>query len=280
MSEHDKASHPEELLAEYVDGLLDDARRTEVEAHLGGCPSCRAEVAAGHQARMALSGLREVPVPMGTTRQVVEQARGRTGSKAVRILAGAGMAAAAALVALFLWVGGGGDSRLPGMGDDGDQELSQPTAPEDTSAGGAGSDIRVDRTGRNFSAETVRFLAADIAEEEAPMAAESADATPTPSPTSSGNVFASGPAPSSASMSPPRYRRVRDPAVASRALSCIGRQVDESQTGAPIRIIDALFEQQRAWFGAYLIGKPPKTLDLYVVAKQDCRLLTYAQQRL
>lgn len=34
------------LLDEYLDGTLDDARRAAVEAHLAGCPACRAELEA------------------------------------------------------------------------------------------------------------------------------------------------------------------------------------------------------------------------------------------
>ena len=37
-------SHPDDLLADYVDGTLDEGARADVDTHLLGCERCRDEV--------------------------------------------------------------------------------------------------------------------------------------------------------------------------------------------------------------------------------------------
>ena len=57
-------THPEELLAEYVDGSLQQDERTAVDAHIAACERCRDEVASARRARTALSALPEADLPI------------------------------------------------------------------------------------------------------------------------------------------------------------------------------------------------------------------------
>ena len=58
-------THPEELLAGYVDGTLSSEDRAVVDAHLSTCERCRREVAQARVAVAALGGLPEAHAPSG-----------------------------------------------------------------------------------------------------------------------------------------------------------------------------------------------------------------------
>ena len=47
-------SHPDDLLADYVDGTLDERARADVDTHLLGCARCRDEVRLAATAKAAL----------------------------------------------------------------------------------------------------------------------------------------------------------------------------------------------------------------------------------
>jgi hypothetical protein len=72
-------SHPEELLAGYVDGSLAPAEREEVELHLRGCARCREDVTAAERSRNLLKELPEVPAPDGLARRAVREAEAGVG---------------------------------------------------------------------------------------------------------------------------------------------------------------------------------------------------------
>ena len=50
-------SHPEDLLAEYVDGTLTERERAFVDTHLDGCARCSSEIRQAEAAKTALSEL-------------------------------------------------------------------------------------------------------------------------------------------------------------------------------------------------------------------------------
>jgi len=70
-------THPVEELTALLDGALPGARRTEVEAHLAGCPACRAERnrLAGATALLAALPAPPVPSPRFATRLAARLAR-------------------------------------------------------------------------------------------------------------------------------------------------------------------------------------------------------------
>jgi anti-sigma factor RsiW len=107
-------THPEELLADYVDGTLEDEQRAVVDAHLPGCATCREELELARGALAALANLEDEPVPFGVTGPVLAEAGRRFERRRVvvyeRLQWAAGLAAAAALVLVVaLNIGGGSD---------------------------------------------------------------------------------------------------------------------------------------------------------------------------
>ena len=87
-----------ELGTGYVDGVLDDATRAAVEAHLSGCAACTEQVAYERALRARLRALAPVepgPALVGKVRRRLRPARPNVS----RIL----LASAAGLAVLFLW---------------------------------------------------------------------------------------------------------------------------------------------------------------------------------
>jgi predicted anti-sigma-YlaC factor YlaD len=104
-------THPEELLAGYVDGSLSTQDRAAVESHLASCDHCRQELALARGARSALSSLGEIPAPAGLAQGAIDEAAGiRTISRSrvsvtqrrYRVMALTAAAAVVALVAVTL----------------------------------------------------------------------------------------------------------------------------------------------------------------------------------
>ena len=109
-------SHPEPLLADYVDGSLDPSTRAEVDAHLRGCATCRAEVSLARAGSQRAQGLADPAAPAGIGEAAIAEAarlaternpevtpiagRGRRRPATPRILAAAGAAALLLLVVL------------------------------------------------------------------------------------------------------------------------------------------------------------------------------------
>lgn len=125
MTQTDERDHIEAAdLAAYLDGGLGDARRADVEAHLAGCPACRAELAevfeilTGHPDTSADRDAppRRAPSPtIETAGPVGSKAGAKTGRRRwAPWLAGAGgLAAAAAAAVILLWPGGPPDAAAP-----------------------------------------------------------------------------------------------------------------------------------------------------------------------
>ncbi len=74
-------THPEELLAGYVDGTLSAQDRAVVDAHLTTCDDAGGEVAQARVAVAALGGLPEAPAPAGLGAKAMAEL-GRTAASA------------------------------------------------------------------------------------------------------------------------------------------------------------------------------------------------------
>jgi hypothetical protein len=114
-------THPDELLAPYVDGSLAPAELEHVQAHLRACGRCREEVELAQLARSTLSALTQVPAPEGLSSDTLAKASvTQPRSAPPRWYRIAGVVAAAAAIGLAALA-------LPGIGSSGN-EAAEPTA--------------------------------------------------------------------------------------------------------------------------------------------------------
>ena len=254
-----QTAHPEELLAEYVDGTLDERDRRAVEAHLVTCHVCRHEVGLAGGARQMLQRLPEEPVPLGVTGRVVEQAgrrSSRTGREAPpwghRVQWAAGIAVAAALVAVVA-------VSLPNLGD-GTSDEGAPTADTaaEAAAGRAGGsnataaapeyafDVSLEQVDRDLDDKALRKLATSVAEAvrkdtlAAPADAGTAEET-------------------------------------EEALECIGTWAGATGDEVLVRLLQARYLGQDAYVAVYLtgpgVGEAPTRATVWVASTGDCRFL-------
>jgi predicted anti-sigma-YlaC factor YlaD len=250
-------THPEELLADFVDGTLADDERAVVDAHLQACTTCREEVAMSRTALDALAALQEEPVPLGVTGPVLAEAGRRFERRRdvvwKRVQWVAGAAAAAAIVAVVaVNLGGpsgerdatdraGAGAEAPAGGGVGGQEDAVTEAGEAMFAFGL-----EDQRDVTYDAVGVRSLAEDAAERartEGPISA------PAPAAESTG---------------------------ATSALECLrasGAPIDEP-TDTLVRLLRARFDDTPAYFAVFLespgADQPPDTVVVWVTARDDC----------
>src|SRR5919106_1326530 len=96
-------THPEQLLADYVEGTLGERERALLHEHLSTCAVCREELDLARNAVSALATLEERPVPLGVTGPVLAEAERRFERRRTVVwqrfqwAAGATMAAGAAV---------------------------------------------------------------------------------------------------------------------------------------------------------------------------------------
>ena len=256
-------THPEELLADYVDGTLDDEQRAVVDAHLPGCETCRDEIELARGAVAALASLEDEPVPFGVTGPVLAEAGRRFERRRVlvweRLQWAAGLAAAAALVLVVaLNIGNGSDREDAASLGSSTAADGQVEAPEGGAAETAlafafqGLEVQDDV---NYVADGISSLATVAAE------------------------VISGRAPAETG-GDQRYT------PADEALACI------EQSGAPtvddprdtlMRLIEAEYEGTPAYIAVYAespgAGQPADTVVVWAVAKSGCQILTTASLR-
>lgn len=261
--------HPEELLAEYVDGALGPEDRALVEAHLLACAACREDVSLAGGARDALGSLPELDVPAGATWPVVERARRRR-----TLLPGIpwnprvawATAGAAAVAAAVVW--GFVATRTPS----GDQAAAPaPAAEERAEAPGvaadrAGADYPLYRTSdQDYEPASLRELAVDLAA-EAQVALDQGFQEPPAA------FYANGRALS------------RLTPQATTSLSCVTEAVAPGRALVPFVVEAARFEGELAYVAAFLQAEAPDRayteLTIYVVSREECALRSFASQRL
>jgi len=270
-------THPDDLLADYVDGTLDEPRRADVDAHLQGCARCREEVRLAGVAKASMSELEDVPVPFGVTGPVVVEAgkrfeqRGKTWD---RFRWAAGLAAAAALVLVVALNLGHGDQ----------QNAAQPAAASAgtgaaAEAGGGAADASakvpfqgIERQPNvSYDADGIKAVAADASravaaaeESQGQMAAGSAASSPLPSALSASERFADAPRP-------------------RQCIEQSGLPTD-SPRDVLVRLIEAKFENQPAYIAVFAespgAGQPADHVVVWAVSSQDCSILTTASFRI
>jgi hypothetical protein len=258
-------SHPDDLLADYVDGTLDEPARADVDTHLLGCARCRDEVRLAATAKVALVELEDRPVPFGVTGPVLAEAgrrfERRRGVSWDRFQWAAGLAAAAALVVVVaLNVGDGGSENTPSPAAAGTAatgaagaEASNATASAPLPFSGLEQQLDV-----NYNDEGIRAVASEAA--GAVESAVGGDAGP----------LASGAEDSA--------QRTGD------AKGCVRQSGLQDPRDVLVRLIEAEFEGTPAYIAVFAegpgAGQPPDHIVVWVVATDDCRVLTSASQRI
>ncbi len=255
-------THPEELLAGYVDGTLNEKERAVVDAHLSTCEVCPEEVQMASRARFLLSELPEVDVPFGVSRPVMaeiadQMRRPRTSTWRARLSWAFAAAAAAAIVVLVATNG----QRLiegGGAGRGGEVPAAAPSAAFDSVTGAEAEalpplEIQPDV---NYDPTKVEALASEVAAQV------------------SGGAEA---APRAAAGTP----------EAAAAFDCVlqGSGLSPADPNERlVRLIDAKYEGQPAYLGVFLespgAGQPPNKVIVWIVSKKDCSILSFASRRI
>ena len=253
-------THPEEHLAGYVDGTLTADERAEVDAHLASCATCREEIELSTNAVTLLRDLPHVPVPVGTTRPVIAEAEKELTPRTRRSRGGwtqwaAGLAAAAVLVAVVAVA-------LPRVGMEAENEpaagggaLASPTSAPGLEAATSGSVPLETQPNTDYDAGKLEDLAVSLAKRSA------ADATlAAPSATEETAAQAGG------------------------AAACLAKPGGLSDRDRLVRLIQATFQGRAAYIGVYLEApgddQAPDRVVIWVVARQDCSLLSFSFKHL
>ena len=254
-------THPEELLAGYVDGTLPAHEQATVDAHLAECVRCRREVSLAASARSALGSLAEMPVPSGVAARALAEAGGTSpqrragGTPRWYRIAGIAAAAAAALLVVTL--------TLPHIGKS--STSTSDAAGTNEKVGGA----NVPTTALAPSAIEIQQVNYDNASlsalSESYAGAGAAASTPTPGTTMSTAVVTG------------------TPAQTAKALACIVKSAPR-ETGQPTRLISARFQGTPAYLAVFLegpgAGQPPDSVVVWVFAAKDCAILSFSNARL
>jgi len=247
-------THPEELLAGYVDGTLSAQERAVVETHVAGCSKCSREIAMASSARSALSGLDDVPAPEDIGSLAIQEASGHRGAPGVGgtprwYRVGGLVAAVAAGLLVFTLV-------LPriGQSDDagGDQrELS--AAAGDTEAGKLSAASGIEISHENYDNTSLTALISSLAAGD-----------------SAGGSMA-------AASAPPIPLATGGQAQVNKALACIVRSAPD-ETGDLKRLIRARFEGTPAYLAIFTegpgAGQAADRAIIWVFATDDCRILS------
>jgi len=258
-------THPEELLAGYVDGTLTDPERAVVDAHLPTCERCREELELARVAVAALGSLEEVPVPFGVTGPVLAEG-GRSlekrDSKAQRYQWIAGLAAAAAIVAIIA-------INVGSSGGGGQERASVPATAGGGAAGGAGESAKVKlelQPQVNYrGAEGVRALAEGAARSFASQA-KTQTAAPAASATSEAMDATLGVG----------QEKFASAAPALRCLSTAGVPLHDPANQL-VRLVEARYSGTPAYFAVFLegpgAGQPPERVVIWAISTDTCTLL-------
>jgi hypothetical protein len=282
------AAHPEELLADYVDGVLDDHDRAMAEEHLARCDQCRQDVALSMRARTALAEVHEVEGigladriasdeagPFTRTPQLAWSSDGiiyprkreaPRGRQVPRVIVGAAAAAVVLLVGVLvvprvLSSGGGGASR-------GLQAASPPEAGAPSATSAPSTVVPVVEAGATYTKAQLDGLATRLVETaggKAPAAAPSVAPTP-----SSANGFGSLPPVASPSGS---GQVSYDAARSTQIEDCIRTGAAVEQTATTVYLEVATVDGVPAYVGGFRLTEARLDFALAAVSQDGCTFL-------
>jgi hypothetical protein len=266
-------NHPEELLAEYVDGSLGDAARASVEAHLEACPRCRGEVGLAGTARAAIRRLPQVEAPEGVASKALNEAAGSRAEEPPRYARLLPIAAAAVLVGLLaiaLPRLGSDQLATPAAGEAGVTEAADGAAPRaapvvgttDQLAKLARGRVRVEKQAVDYDDDGLRALVDGAAARWSGVAF--------PSATALGFAVA---APSAL-----------DATNAGIAARCVFEDVPEKKPAILVQLIDATYQDEPAYLAVVLegseAGSPADVAVVWIVRKDDCSVTRLVEHKL
>ncbi len=248
-------THPEELLAGYVDGTLSAKERGAVDPHVAECPRCSREIALAADARSVLRSLAEVPAPPGVASRALEEATGVRRSAAggtprwYRV--GGIVAAAAAGLLVFTLV-------LPRIGQNegsgSDAAAGKVEAPaEDARAATALAVSTIEIRRVNYDNASLTELTASFQSDSSGAGAAGIEASPAP-------LFGSQ-------------------VQTEKAIACVAQSAPD-QKGDLASLIRARFQGTPAYLAVFLegpgAGQPPDTVTVWVFATEDCLILSFS----
>jgi hypothetical protein len=285
-------THPEDRLADYVDGSLTPEERSVVDAHLASCEVCREEVALATTAFRSLRALpRTVGTPPEVGRDAIDEAAAPPGSPVhasrddwsseaspaaapdhPRWYRWAGAAAGAAAVVLALAVA------IPTL--TGDDDGTGGTLAAEDSGGtamteAAASDI--ERIAGNLGPTDLPALAEPVREAVQDGAISAA------APTAQADAGGEGSGDSTLSeptASPAADRR-------ADAVACL-RSAFPAVTDPPLRLVELRFQKTPAYGGVFFVPGGTETevgtfefdvLEVVVASRADCTLLSASPVR-
>jgi hypothetical protein len=281
-------SHPEDLLAEYVDGALAERERAAVDAHLAGCDRCREEISLARASRASVRRLPELEAPEGSASRALREAlgpgagreAGRTGVAAAarppRWARWIPAAAAAALIGLLaLTVPRIGDHAVPATSQanpfaGGERAATAPSAAAPSADAQKALDrllvagVPLEHRSQSYTAADIRQLtdatAARYAGAAVPKTHKASDAAST----AMGALVSSGDAKS--------------------AIACLSSQVASSPTDALVELIEADYEGAPAYFAVFVEspapGDPVNEVIVWVVRRDGCTIANFAFRKL
>jgi hypothetical protein len=255
-------THPEELLAGYVDGTLSAKERAAVDAHLPGCARCSRETELAAGARSALRSLAEEAAPPGVVSQALEEAGGARrsavagGTPRWYRVGGVVAAAAAGLLVLTLV--------LPHIGH------------------GKGSVVGAQQ--KDTGAE--REAGGQAAALSAPAAIEirhvNYDNTSLTALASSYQTGTSGAGDLGAAQAP-ATQVFGTQAQTDKALACVAESAPD-ETGDLQSLIRARFQSTPAYLAVFFegpgAGQPADAVTVWVLATKDCGILSFSSAQL
>ena len=249
-------THPEELLAPYVDGTASPEERAAVDAHVATCASCRAEIAAATAARAALRRLPVVEAPPGLAPDPVTTPAAARPSGAPGWYRWGGAAAAAAVIALLLVM------VLPKSGNHASTDAAGSNGKTATEATAA---VPLEIQDRDFGGTALKQELTTANAGVAPTMPSASDAS------GSSQVNAS------------TTEKTGTPKDAKDAQACLTTAFGKVP-GTLVRLISARYDGKPAYIGIYRQEAGDGQLNPYLVARAatvgSCHILTVVLARL
>jgi anti-sigma factor RsiW len=285
-------SHPEDLLAEYVDGALADRDRAAVDAHLAGCDRCREEISLARASRASLRELPEVHAPVGSASRALREAGSpgtglsRTGVAAAarppRLARWIPAAAAAALIGLLVLT-------VPRLGDHATTPASSGQNPFDagekaTGASGAAAPSAAAVSSGDAQKALDQLLGAGVRLEHRDHNYTAADIRQLTDVNGARYLGAAVPGSPTASDSGAAFAPLTRGHEAKAAIACISSQVTTSPTDALVELIEAGYEGAPAFFAVLVEspapGDPVNEVIVWAVRKDGCTIANFAFRKL